>query len=432
MPSKTQTIEWSPFTKKHADYIEAALESKFSIAEGAIRSGKTIDHCIIAAAYLECCPDRLHLATGSSVRNAKLNIGDCNGYGLEFLFRGRCRWGQYKANEALIIQTQTGEKVVVFSGGGSSDSYRGILGNSYGLWIATEVNEHYLNFDDPKISFVHVAIGRQIAAKRPMRLWDLNPSNPGHRIYTDFIDLYREQGKCNYQHFTLHDNGSLSPERIEEIEADYIPGSLWHTRDILGQRCVAEGLIYRYFAEHKAEYLVAEADLPPFKEIVVAADWGGNKSKHSFTAVGIPFREDAVYALCSETHEATDTDADFVSSKFNLFVDRVQSIYGRVTDAYGDSADQVLINTVSNKGKVRLRDSIKNPIKDRIDAQMLLIARRKFGYTRDCETLVNALCTAQWDVKHPDVRLDDGTSDIDSLDSYEYSWERWLPYILRK
>lgn len=39
--------------------------------------------------------------------------------------------GKYKDNEALYINTQTGEKVVIFAGGGQADSYKRILGNSY-------------------------------------------------------------------------------------------------------------------------------------------------------------------------------------------------------------------------------------------------------------------------------------------------------------
>ena len=101
---------------KHKRYIKNALRCKISVAEGAIRSGKTIDNCIIAAAILEKTPDKIHLASGSTIGNAKLNIGACNGYGLENLFRGRCHWGKYKGNECLYIYTQTGEKVVIFAG----------------------------------------------------------------------------------------------------------------------------------------------------------------------------------------------------------------------------------------------------------------------------------------------------------------------------
>ena len=120
------TIPWAKLSLKHAQYIENGLNVRFSVAEGAIRSGKTIDHCIIAAAYLEKCPDRIHLATGSTIGNAKLNIGVCNGFGLENLFRGRCHWGKYRDNDALFIKTQTGEKIVIFAGGGKSDSYKRI------------------------------------------------------------------------------------------------------------------------------------------------------------------------------------------------------------------------------------------------------------------------------------------------------------------
>ena len=191
--SKTATIPWGAFSEKHKRYIKSALKNRMCVAEGAIRSGKTIDHCIIAAAYLEETPDKYHLASGSTIGNAKLNIGVCNGFGLENLFRGRCHWGKYKDNEALFINTRTGEKIIIFAGGAKADAYKRILGNSYGLWIATEINEHYDSIDS-RSSFVKVASGRQIAAQRPFTLWDLNPCNPKASIYEDYIDKYRTQG----------------------------------------------------------------------------------------------------------------------------------------------------------------------------------------------------------------------------------------------
>lgn len=240
-----QTIDWKPFSQKHKDYIKSALRNKMNVAEGAIRSGKTIDHCIIAAMYLEQCPDKIHLATGSTLGNAKLNIGVCNGFGLENLFRGRCKWGKYKDNEALFIKTQTGDKIVIFAGGSKADAYKRILGNSYGMWIATEINEHF-DSDDSRISFIKVAFGRQVAAIAPLVLWDLNPCNPSHRIYKEYIDLYKTQyvGGYQYQHFTINDNLSISDERKREIESQYVKGSIWYRRDILGERCIAEGLVY--------------------------------------------------------------------------------------------------------------------------------------------------------------------------------------------
>lgn len=259
--SYTQTINWCPFSQKHIDYIKKALISFLSCAEGSVRAGKTIDNCIIAQIFLDVCPDKIHLASGSTLANAKLNIGDCNGFGLEYQFRGRSHWGKYKDMDALYIKDcKNRDKIVVFAGGGKADSYKKILGNSYGLWIATEINEHY-DCDNSKESFIKVAMARQIASKRRMILWDLNPSHPNHRIYTEYIDKYARDGLLggyNYGHFTIDDNLSISEKRKNEIKSQYDPTSIWYKRDILGQRAVTEGLIFSDVASHPNDYILTE------------------------------------------------------------------------------------------------------------------------------------------------------------------------------
>jgi len=298
---KSQTIPWKPFSEKHKKYIKNALSNKMNVAEGAIRSGKTIDHCIIAAMYLEECPDKIHLATGSTLGNAKLNIGVCNGFGLENLFRGRCKWGKYKDNEALYLKTQTGDKVVIFTGASKADAYKRILGNSYGLWIATEINEHY-DSEDSRTSFIKVAFGRQVAAVWPLILWDLNPCNPAHAIYKNYIDLYKTSyvGGYQYQHFTIRDNLAITPERMAEIESQYVPGSIWYRRDILGERCIAEGLIYPMWEDALAE--------PPqgaeFSDYVLSMDYG---TMNAFAALIFAKYGNTWYAIREYYYSGRDT-----------------------------------------------------------------------------------------------------------------------------
>ena len=49
-----------------------------------------------------------------------------------------------------------------------------------------------------------------------------------------------------------------------------------------------------------------------------------------------------------------------------------------------------------------------------------------------CKKLIEALQTAVWDMKkQADVRLDDGNYNIDSLDAFEYSVEKYIPQIIR-
>ena len=431
--SKTATIPWGAFSEKHKRYIKAALKNRMCVAEGAIRSGKTIDHCIIAAAYLEETPDKFHLASGSTIGNAKLNIGVCNGFGLENLFRGRCRWGKCKDNEALFIETRTGEKVVVFAGGSKADSYKRILGNSYGLWIATEINEHY-DCADSRSSFVKVASGRQIAAQRPFTLWDLNPCNPRATIYEEYIDKYRRDGLAGgylYEHFTIKDNATITPERIAEIESRYDPNTVWYRRDRLGERAVAAGLIYQQYADNPERFTVYGN--PPVARAVIGVDFGGGTSAHAFCCVG--FVGNTIMVL-AEYREQKALDPLKLERDFVDFVRRCQMQW-LVTDVWCDSAEQTLINGLRQAAirehlPVNIGNALKKPINDRIRALCILMGAGRFKVADGCRITSDALKTAVWDSKKvtEDVRLDNGTTNIDSLDALEYAFEREIPNLI--
>ena len=431
--SRKATIPWGAFSSKHKAYIKQALKHRMCVAEGAIRSGKTIDHCIIAAAYLEETPDIFHLASGSTIGNAKLNIGVCNGFGFEALFRGRCRWGKFKDNECLYIQTKTGEKVVIFVGGAKADSYKRILGNSYGLWIATEINEHY-DCADSRSSFVKVASGRQIAAQKPFTLWDLNPCNPKATIYEDYIDKYRDNGLAGgylYQHFTIKDNATITPERIAEIESRYDVNSVWYRRDILGERAVAEGLIYQLFADRPEMFIVDE--FPNVHHATIGVDFGGGTSAHAFCCLGYCGNRIVVLDEYRETEALNPTklERDFVD-----FVKRCQMRW-LVTDCWCDSAEQTLINglrtaAAQNRIPINIGNALKKPINDRIRALCLLMGAGRFAVHKACKWTADALKSAIWDSKHTteDVRLDNGSTNIDSLDALEYAFERDIPILI--
>lgn len=439
-----QNIQWSPFSDKHKRYIHNGYKNKMSVGEGAVRAGKTIDNCIIASMYLETCEDKIHLASGSTMPNAKLNIGDCNGYGLEYLFAGRCKWGKYKGNEALFINTKTGEKVVIFAGGGKKDSYKKILGNSYGLWIATEINEHY-DSDNSKESFIKVAFARQVASKKIKILWDLNPCNPNHKIYRDYIDKYQKDGLLggyNYQHFTIDDNLSVSDERRDEIKSMYDPNTIWYKRDIMGLRCVAEGLIYQDFADNPKKYIIKKEDVigkdgkqPKYKlsHIYIGVDFGGNGSANTFVCTGYTYGLKEVIALKSKKIDGYTTP-DKLAEKFVLFVQECYNEYNKGGEAYCDSAEQILIaglkaSVSKNNVPIGIKNAKKNPINQRINLTIKLMSLGKFFVVEeDCQTLVEALSQAVWNNKegHEDERLDNGTTDIDTLDAFEYSLEPHL------
>lgn len=439
----TRTIPWGKFSDKHKNYIKTALNYKQSVAEGAVRSGKTIDHCIIFSMYLETCEDKIHLASGSSLPNAKLNIGDCNGFGLEHIFRGRCRWGKYKSNEALFVQTKTGEKIVIFTGGGKSDSYKSILGNSYGGWIATEINEHY-DCDDSRTSFIKVAMARQIASVHPFTLWDLNPSNPNADIYKNYIDKFMGLDWYRYEHFNIFDNATMSQERIEEIKNKYDMNSVWYKRDILGERMVAEGLVFPYFANDCKPYLFKYQSLKEkmkeegkrFSHLIIGVDFGDNGSKYSWHLTGFTNDWDYMWALDEGDMEKSNSiDATKFCKSFVRFYKRCIECYGYVEWIFPDSASNTLINTLRAYFYTEgLDGSIiapvkKNELTDRpITVDSLLVTGR-LKIEEHCKNLINALSELVWDEKK-DIPKDENVNNInDDWDSFCYTFITHSGYI---
>ena len=395
---KTATISWKPFSEKHKNYIKQAMVSRMCVAEGAIRSGKTIDHCIIAAAYLETCKDKIHLASGSSIGNAKLNIGDCNGFGLEHLFRGRCHWGKYKDNEALYISTKTGEKVVIFAGGGKADSYKKILGNSYGLWIATEINEHY-DADDSRTSFIKVAFGRQLAAEQPFVLWDLNPCSPAHKIYEDYIDKYLDSyDGYLYEHFTINDNLSIPEERREEIKRQYVEGSVWYRRDILGERCIAEGLIYPMWEDAllSAEFRDLRGE---YTEYALSIDYG---TQNAFSAglwgkyEGVWYRFDEYYYSGRDTG-VQKTDAEY-GDALDAFTEQIADQYNEYkklrTIIDPSAASFIALLRKKSRYKVTKAD---NAVADGIRETATALQSGKIKIYPCCKNLILEMGSYAWD-----------------------------------
>lgn len=439
----TRTIPWGKFSDKHKNYIKTALNYKQSVAEGAVRSGKTIDHCIIFSMYLETCEDKIHLASGSSLPNAKLNIGDCNGFGLEHIFRGRCRWGKYKSNEALFVQTKTGEKIVIFTGGGKSDSYKSILGNSYGGWIATEINEHY-DCEDSRTSFIKVAMARQIASVHPFTLWDLNPSNPNADIYKNYIDKFMGLDWYRYEHFNIFDNATMSQERIEEIQNKYDMNSVWYKRDILGERMVAEGLVFPYFANDCKPYLFKYQHLKEkmkkqgkrFSHLIIGVDFGDNGSKYSWHLTGFTNDWDYMWALDEGDMEKSNAiDATKFCKAFVRFYKRCIECYGYVEWIFPDSASNTLINTLRAYFYAEGLDGSviapvkKNELTDRpITVDSLLVTGR-LKIEEHCKNLINALSELVWDEKK-DIPKDENVNNInDDWDSFCYTFITHSGYI---
>lgn len=104
---------------------------------------------------------------------------------------------------------------------------------------------------------------------------------------------------------------------------------------------------------------------------------------------------------------------------------------------YCDSAEQTLIGGIrteaaKNSWKINVHNAKKKEINDRIRFYCIMQGAGRYKIMRSCKATTDAFSDAMWDPKAvtEDVRLDDGTTNIDNLDAQEYSTEPYMNDIL--
>lgn len=290
-----------------------------------------------------------------------------------------------------------------------------------------------------------------------------NPENPTHWL-KDFLD--NEELDIYLQRYTIFDNPFLPEEFVQQLCKEYA-GTIYYDRLILGLWKRAEGAIYKKFADNpdafRCEVVDEYSSDPEYKQfrkqditsIEIGIDFGGNQSGHSFVARGYTDDYHDVIALMSKRVMAKDENEDIDSNMLDkLFCEFVQEViekygicsrhgdyieYCNVESVYYDNAETVLGNSIRNAVEKKfpwiiVRPAKKKAILDRIRCTVKLMGAGRFFITKDCGTLQDAFTDAVWDkeIIGKDERLDDGSTDIDSLDAFEYTIERDMKYLIEE
>ena len=345
------------------------------------------------------------------------------------------------AKERYIIRWRRGDKVMevrrgavtnyfeVF-GGKDEASYTLIQGRTLAGVLLDEVVLM------PR-SFVEQALAR--CSVDGARLWfSCNPGSPHHWFYQEWIKRSRERNAL-YLHFEMTDNPGLSKRTLERYEKMY--AGIFYDRYVRGLWVAAEGIVYKDFANDTEKYLIgdplewAKQNGTSFSIISIGVDFGGTKSATKFQATGIT-KDFRVVALEEEYIKNEEIDPNALNRRFATFCQLITSKYG-YSQTRADSAETVLIRGLDHTAqKMHLGTQVKNAMKlqitDRIRLVVLLMKQGRFKVSRNCPHLIDALQTAIYDPdKFEDERLDDGTSDIDSLDAFEYSIEPYYKDLER-
>lgn len=416
-------FKFKPFSKQQQRLIHwwrpglVSSENDFVIADGSIRSGKTIA-CIIGFLTWsqEMFEGESFILAGKTMGALKKNVVRPMLQILE-----AWGWSYTYIRSGTDARIEIGSNVYYLYGANTEAAQDALQG----LTAAGAYLDEAALF--PR-SFIDQAIGR--CSVDGWKVWmNCNPEGPHAYIKEEFIDKATEK-RVYRLHFVMDDNLTLSVDRKEAYRIAWSPGSVFYKRFILGLWVAADGLIYQQFADNVKQYLVDPKWMEE-NEIIYATigvDFGGTKSAHSFTLTGFTRGYKQVVVLdeyyCKKRINPKQLQEDFID-----FVRRAQSKY-KVYEAYCDSAEQTLIAglemaCVQARVGIEIKNAIKGSINDRIAFYNSLIAQNRWKVMKHCKHIIEAFENACYDdkKKNMDIRLDDGLMNVDSLDSTEYSTE---------
>ena len=226
------------------------------ICDGAVRSGKT---SIMMVAFIdwamrEFSGQRFGIC-GKTVDSATKNIivpYISMSYAKE---RYTIRWRR----SDKLLEVKRGSVVNWFEvfGGKDESSFMLIQGRTLAGVLLDEVALM------PE-SFVNQALAR--CSVDGARMWfSCNPDNPNHWFYVNWIKRCKERNAL-YLHFTMPDNPSLSEKTLARYEAMYT--GVFYRRYIMGEWCLAEGLIYDFSEANITD------EIPEFADYYISIDYG--------------------------------------------------------------------------------------------------------------------------------------------------------------
>lgn len=346
------------------------------ICDGSIRSGKTV--CMTVGFFLWSMASfsgEKFAICGKTIeslrRNVILNLREWLPEDLEIVER--------RAENKIIVSDGCGRENTYFLFGGRDESSYMLV---QGITLAGALLD--------EVALMPRSFVEQVCARCSVfgsKLWfNCNPDGPEHWFFKNWILRIKELNALHL-HFTMADNPSLAAEIKERYERMYV--GVFYRRYILGEWCVAEGLIYPFDRDvHVANEAPTDGDwyisvdygtLNPFS----AGLWCVNRGR----AVRV-----AEYYYSGRASSSMKTDEEYYAELEKLAGDR--PIHSVVVDPSAAS----FIACVRRHGRFSVRHA-KNDVMNgiRLTAAMLNAGVIKIG--AGCKDAIREFGLYRWDEK---------------------------------
>lgn len=271
------------FTRKSFEVLAKHHLAKYTLLEGAVRSGKSYlaDFVAINIAIPRMPPCNI-LISGYTADSVKQNIIS------EWEEKLNNTFKEHRDSKGTYYTVSTKglhNKRFYIRGGGKGGDDKSIRGHEYGFWYADEINMH-----TPE--FIELARTR-MSVDGANSIWTCNPDSPTNHVKTNFIDLKNEphmRGVFQNFKFTMYDNLSLPESYRHELASTF--HGVFYERNVLGKWVAAEGHIYTMLTDDNiTDYI----PLNP-RKVYITADYGSSNS----TVFQKVYEEDGVLYIVDE------------------------------------------------------------------------------------------------------------------------------------
>ena len=226
------------------------------IADGAIRSGKTV---FMTLSFVDDAMRRYNNQRfgicGKTVDSTVKNII------MPYL-------SLVYAKEKYNIQWKRTDKTLVVSKGNITNTFE-IFGGKDESSFALIQGRTLAGVLIDEVALIPRSFVEQACARCSVdgsKLWfNCNPASPQHWFYTEWVCKPKEHNALRL-HFLLEDNPSLSQRIIDRYKSMYT--GVFYNRYILGEWCVAEGLVYDFGEDNIVD------DIPSNGEYYISIDYG--------------------------------------------------------------------------------------------------------------------------------------------------------------
>lgn len=433
-------FEWQPFSKKQLVVMTWWLpdsphkDKDGIVGDGAVRSGKSI---AMAPSFVNWAMINFSgcdfALCGKTIGALKRNV--INNLHRQVLSMGYT-WEMFRTENLIVITAPNGNSNNFYMFGGRDESSQDLI---QGMTLAGVL------FDEVALmpqSFVMQAEAR--CSVEGSKLWyNCNPKAPTHWFKKEYVDI-AEDKRLLYLHFLMDDNLTLTKEVRDRYERMFT--GVFYQRNVLGLWVTAEGKIYTAFTKDnvipKAEWYAVDPQghytHPLRKEInivTMGVDFGGNNSATAFNLTGYTRGFNHLITL-KERYITKELTPDELEKEFVEFCIECKAEYPQLNDVYCDSAEQILIRGLRNAlirahMPLGVHNARKGPIIDRIRFYQAMQNQMRYFCVSDCTATLDAFDNAVWEEDQmDDIRLDDGSTNIDSLDAQEYSSEPFMKTMI--